>query len=53
MRHIKAINEGELIDEESNIPHIGLAMCNLMFLSHFHQKAKIKDHQKGESQPPY
>lgn len=32
LRHIAALNSGELIDPESGLPHIGHIQCNAMFL---------------------
>jgi hypothetical protein len=32
LRHIAAIQRGEAIDPESNLPHIGHIQCNAMFL---------------------
>ena len=34
-RHLAAIMDGELIDRESGVPHIGLLMCNVKFFSFF------------------
>lgn len=39
-RHATAIMNGEIIDEESGVEHIGLLACNMMFWSHFHQKSE-------------
>ena len=33
MRHLHAINDCEDFDEESGLPHVGHAMCCLMFLN--------------------
>ncbi len=33
-RHIVAILDGQDIDPESNLPHIGHILCNAMFLSY-------------------
>lgn len=33
LRHLTAIDKGELIDSESNIPHIDHVLCNAAFLS--------------------
>jgi hypothetical protein len=35
MRHLQAWFEGEDIDPESGLPHLGHVMCNLVMLSHF------------------
>ena len=35
LRHMYAIINGEEIDEESGLPHIGHAMCNLVMLCYF------------------
>ena len=32
LRHLIAIDKGELIDPETNIPHIDHVLCNAMFL---------------------
>lgn len=33
LRHLAAIDKGELIDQESGLPHIDHVLCNAMFLS--------------------
>ena len=33
LRHLAAIDRGELYDQESNLPHIDHVLCNAMFLS--------------------
>ena len=38
MRHFAAYQAGELIDEESGLPHLDHAQCCLYFLSYFEQK---------------
>lgn len=35
MRHLTAIQRGELIDPETGLMHIDHVQCNAMFLSHF------------------
>jgi hypothetical protein len=35
MRHLFALNNGELTDPESGLPHSAHAMANLMFITHF------------------
>jgi hypothetical protein len=52
MRHIAALQQGELIDPESGISHIGHIQCNAMFLGNNnniidivengHQNSKVK-----------
>lgn len=41
LRHLAAIDKGELVDPESGLPHIDHVLCNAMFLSwgHHHGKA--------------
>ena len=33
LRHLAAIDKGELIDQESRLPHIDHVLCNAIFLS--------------------
>lgn len=45
LRHLAAIDRGEILDQESGLPHIDHALCNAVFLSWgFH-------HGKGISVP--
>ncbi len=48
MRHLLALYNGELIDEESGVPHIGLLMCNAMFFSYFNPvTANVENNKKS------
>lgn len=43
MRHLEAYQSGEILDDESGLPHIHHALCNLYFLTWFQSKGgKIK-----------
>ena len=33
LRHLAAIDKGELLDQESGLPHIDHVLCNALFLS--------------------
>lgn len=33
LRHVAALQKGEYVDPESNLPHLGHIMCNVLFLS--------------------
>lgn len=51
LRHLIAIDKGELLDEESGLPHIDHVLCNAMFLSWGYHHGKginisIKDIEK-------
>lgn len=35
LRHVSAIQRGEVYDQESGLPHIDHIQCNAMFISHF------------------
>lgn len=35
MRHLAARAEGQLVDEESGLPHLAHAVCSLLFAMHF------------------
>jgi hypothetical protein len=43
IRHLTAFKEGEDIDKESKLPHIGHLLANLMFLSYMYQFRKDLD----------
>lgn len=47
MRHIAAVIDGEMIDPESGISHIGHIQCNAMFLGHKNLINNI-DNEKSE-----
>jgi hypothetical protein len=36
LRHLVKIQEGELIDPDSGLPHIAHVTCNSLFLTHFY-----------------
>ncbi len=38
LRHLSAIQEGEMIDPDSGLPHINHVACNAMFLVHFNNE---------------
>jgi len=46
LRHVVAMIDGETVDKESGISHIGHVMCNAMFYSYFEQN-KEDFHQKS------
>lgn len=33
LRHISKLQEGEYMDEESKLPHLGHIMCNVLFMN--------------------
>lgn len=48
MRHVSKLFDGEWLDEESGLSHIGHIMCNAMFIQYHHDKdedeqAKLKE----------
>jgi hypothetical protein len=50
LRHVYAILRGEDNDPESNLPHVGHIMCNIMFLSWMMQnKPELDDRVKCSS----
>jgi hypothetical protein len=47
LRHLTAFMDGEDIDEESGLPHIDLAACEVMFLQEFYRtKRELDDRWK-------
>lgn len=40
LRHLAAIQKGEVLDPESGLPHIDHVACNAMFLSYFNSLGK-------------
>lgn len=48
MRHISAVIDGEDLDPESKVKHIGHAMANLMFYEYFDNKK-----EETKEAPPY
>jgi hypothetical protein len=55
LRHLYAYMDGEEIDPESGLPHIGHIQCNAMFLAHMmnHKKETHDDRFKAEKEPTY
>lgn len=47
MRHMEAWQRGETNDEESGLPHLGHAMCNLVMLAFY-----AKFYPEGDNRPP-
>lgn len=41
LRHLSAIQQGELIDKESGLPHIDHVGCNWMFLSWYMKQDEL------------
>lgn len=46
LRHLSAWHQGEDIDPESGLPHLGHAMCNMVMLSTF-----AKTYPQGDNRP--
>ena len=40
MRHLEAYRSGEIIDPDSNLPHMAHILCNAAFLMHFEQERR-------------
>jgi hypothetical protein len=40
LRHLTAIDKGELVDPESGLPHIDHVLCNAVFLSYGYHHGK-------------
>ena len=47
MRHLAAWQRGEEVDEESGLPHLAHAMCNLRMLTLY-----SKTYKEGDNRPP-
>ena len=37
LRHVSALQMGELLDPESELPHTGHMMCNVIMLCHYYK----------------
>lgn len=46
MRHVVAINNGELVDKESGQLHVGHIMCNAMFWVYHYNKQNVSETAK-------
>lgn len=49
LRHLAAIDKGELIDEESGLPHIDQVLCNAVFLSWGYHNGKSISIEKKDA----
>lgn len=47
LRHASAILDGEVLDAESGLPHVGHYLCNLIFLLHY-----TRNYTEGDDRPP-
>lgn len=50
LRHIYAFMSGEDNDQESGLPHLSHAMCNIMFLIEYTRSKPELDDRPGESE---
>lgn len=42
-RHMAALMDGQQIDEESGLPHVGHIICNCMFWQYHNENKKVKE----------
>lgn len=47
LRHIKKILEGELVDDDSGLPHYAHVLCNIMMLAYY-----AEHYTAGDDRPP-
>jgi len=52
IRHLFAYMNGEDIDPESGLPHIGHIQCNAMFLGNYSKRPELDDRYKPEEDEP-
>jgi hypothetical protein len=48
-RHLAALIDGERLDPETGLPHIGHVQCNAMFYSYFTENGRIDSTTKTQS----